>query len=182
MPHSTVWLRPIGLMARPQSCAHTRRLTHTPPVCAIHFDLGDHRDDRVAAVRVGDAAARGDVARGARLRRRPRVPAVLLGGRFHDGQRARLAEHVVLGARLEHLEPELHGIGFRRRRELVDEAFERERHLRAVRVAQVAGAQRRLPDHRQRDDVRRHALIRDRVLHRRRLGARPRRCARAACP
>ena len=59
----------------------------------------------------------------------------------------------------------------RSRRELVDERLERERHLRTVRVAQVAGAQRRLPDHRQRDDVRRHALIRNAVLDRRRFGA-----------
>ena len=131
---------------------------------AVHLDLGNLRDDRLAAEGVGDAAAGEDVAGADALRRRTRVPAVLLRRRLEHGDRARALEAAVVGrAGRQQLQAELDRIGLRRRRQLVDERLGRERHLRAIRVAQVAGAQRRLPHERQADDVRGHAPVGDGV-------------------
>ena len=107
-----------------------------------------------------------------RLRRRPRIPAVGFRRRLEHRNRARALEAAVVGrAGLEQLQAELQRIGLRRRRRFVDERLGGERRLRAVRIAQVAGAQRRLPDERQADDLARHLAIRNRVHVRRRRRA-----------
>ena len=76
-------------------------------------------------------------------------------------------EDVVFGARAEHPHAELDRVRFRRGRHLVDERFGGERGLRTVRIAQIARAQRRLPDERQADDVRGDARVGDGVHVRR---------------
>ena len=81
-----------------------------------------------------------------RLRRRTRVPAVRLRRRLDHGDRTRpLEPAVVRRAGGEQPQPELDRIRFRRRRQLVDERLGGKRDLRTVGIAQVAGAQRRLP-------------------------------------
>ena len=122
----------------------------------VHLDLGDLGDDRLAAEGVGEPAAGEDVARAARLRRRTRVPAILLHRRLDDGDGTRALEPAVVGrARGEQPHAELHRVDLRGRRQFVDERLGSERHLRTIGIAQVARPQRRLPDQRQADDVRR---------------------------
>ena len=114
-----------------------------------------------------------------RFRRRPWLPAVGFGGGLEHRQRARAPEScVVARARPDHLQPEFQRIGFRRRRRFVDERFGGERRLRAVRIAQVAGAERRLPDDRQAHDLARHLAIRNHVH----VGRHGRRCRRPVSP
>ena len=68
-------------------------------------------------------------------------------------ERARLnpLSSVVLGGEEPHAE--LDRVGFRRRRQLVDERFGGEGHLWTVGIPQVSGAKRRLPHERQAHDL-----------------------------
>src|SRR5688572_20242779 len=79
---------------------------------AVDLDLADLRDHGLAAIRVGDAAARRDVAgAAARVRRRARIPAELLGCRLDAGDGARALEAgIVLRAPLYQLQSELNRI------------------------------------------------------------------------
>ena len=70
-----------------------RELAHPDlAAAAVDVDLGDHRDARAVALRVGDAAA-GDLVAGLVLaRRRPGLPARLLRRRLDDGDVARILD------------------------------------------------------------------------------------------
>ena len=135
------------------------------PGLAIDLDFDELRDDRLIAVRVGDAAAREHVTIAAlRVRPRARLPAELLGRRLqHRDRTCPLEAVVIVSGRGQHPHAELERVGVRRKRHLVDERFGRERGLRAIRIAQVAGAQRCFPDERQPHDLEQRAPVRDRI-------------------
>ena len=150
MPPSMVRRSASGLITSPQSCAQTSRFTQTRPVWRftstsaisattvwLRKAYAMPRPVRMSPVPRGFGDGRGS---------QPYVSAAALTHR--DRARA-LEAAVVVGAGGQQLQAELDRIGLRRRRQLVDERLGRERDLRAVRIAQVAGAQRRLPDQRQ---------------------------------
>ncbi len=74
------------------------------------------------------------------------------------------------------------GSAFAAAASFVDERLRGERRLRTIRIAQVAGAQRRLPNGRQADDLARHLAIRNRIHIRRHRGATRGRVSPAAVP
>ncbi len=82
--------------------------------------------------------------------------------------RARLNRASSVGAGREQLHAEFERIGFRRRRQFVDERFGGERRLRTIGIAQVSGAKRRLPNQRQAHHLTGHPAMGDRVHFRRR--------------
>ena len=74
------------------------------------------------------------------------IPPILFRGGLENRNRPRAPEPaVIVRAGLEHLHAEFQRIGLRRRRRFVDERLGGERRLRTVRIAQIAGAKRRLP-------------------------------------
>src|SRR5262249_26788455 len=117
---------------------------------AVDVDLGDDRNAGAVALRVGDAAT-ADLAAGlVATRRRPRLPARLLGRRLDHRDVARVLD--VAQAELDRVERQ-------RRRQLVDERFAGEMDLRAYRIAQMGAAQRRAAVEQRRDGLPRQTLV-----------------------
>src|SRR5262249_61451337 len=101
---------------------------------AVDLDLGDHRNARAVALRIGDAAALDLDAGLVAPRRWPRLPAGLGGRRLDQRNVARILDVPQAGlGRIEH----------ERRRDLVDEGLAREVDLRADRIAHMRRAPRR---------------------------------------
>ena len=97
----------------------------------VDLDLGDNRGARPAALHIGDAAP-GDLVAGLiPARRRPRLPARLLGRSLHHSLVARV---------LDVAQAELDRIDAQRRCHFVDEGFAAE--VDHGRIAHVRGPQR----------------------------------------
>ncbi len=134
---------------------------------AVHFHFRDFRYDGRTAERVRNAASGQDVSisSGARVRRRARIPAIRIRGRFQDCDGTGAPEcGIVSGVGSEKLHPEFVRIGFSRRaKQLINRnaIFGSKGRLRAVGIAQISCAQRRLPDERQAHHLSSHAAVGD---------------------
>src|SRR5262245_22227099 len=114
---------------------------------AIHLDFCDLCDHSLTSECVRYSSTGQNISGSQPFRRRPRVPAVSLGGGLDHGYGPGSQELVVVGlARGEQFEPELDWIRLRCSSHLVDERLCCKGHLRTVRIAKVPSAKRRLPN------------------------------------